>query len=151
MSWFSKPPVLSVQVFEHIPPKKKMRYPMWTFARVKGTDLYYLILDKTKMQFISERAFLSWGKPYVLVSEESIAGYPKFKRIGFAVGTLLISQADKTEWYITGNDLLAPERRKIADPDFYTSLGFDLDDAYVVSLPEVDFHKKGEDIIDLGV
>lgn len=150
MTWFKKPP-LPTKVFEHVPEKKKMLYPMWTFARVVDSDSYYLILAKTKMAFISERAFLSWGKPYIVVSEESISGYPKFKKVGFAVGTLLISQTDKSEWYVTGSDPLAPERRRIGNPDFYTKLGFDLDDAYVVSLPEVDFHKKGEDLIDISL
>jgi hypothetical protein len=151
MGWFKQPPALPEKVFEHVPPKVKLKYPMWTFARVKGTDEYFLLLDKTKMPFISERAFLSWGRPYVIVSHESIAGYMKYKPIGFAAGTILISQADKTEWYITGRDVLVPERRRISTPDFYTVLGFDLDDAYMVSLPEIDFHKKGEDIVGVNL
>lgn len=151
MGWFNKPPITPEQTFEHVPLKKRLKYPKWTFARVWGSGEYYLLLDKTKMPFISERAFLSWGKEYINVSEESISGYMKFKSIGFSVGTILISQADKTEWYITGSDVLAPERRRISDPDFYTVLGFDIDDAYMVSLPEIDFHKKGEDIVGVNL
>lgn len=146
MGWFNKTP-LPEPVQEHVPLKQKLKYPMWTFARVAGTNEYYLLLEKNKMEFISERAFWSWGRPYVLVSEESISGYTKWKKIGFALGTIVESQADRTLWYITGSDLLAPERRLIANPDFFSVLGFDYDDAFMVSLPEVDFHKKGEDII----
>jgi len=147
MKWFAKPHVPLQETFEHVPLNIKLKYPMWTFARVANTDEYWLILEKTRMKFISERAYHSWGKPYIVVSEESISGYLIWKSIGFAPGTLLISEADNTKWYITGSDPLAAERRHIVTPDFYNKLGFDLDDAYVVSLPEVDHHKKGEDII----
>jgi len=133
------------------PLKQKFKYPKWTFARLKDTDRYFLLLDSTKMEFISERAFWSWGKPYVLVTEESISGYKNWKKIGFAPGAILISHADKTEWFITGNDVLAAERRRISTPDFYLKLGFDLRTAFVVSLDEIDFHKKGEDIIGINL
>lgn len=146
MSWFTKPHVPPQERFEHVPPKEQLRYPMWTFAKVAGMNDYWLILDKTRMKFISERAFLSWGHPAIIVSEESIAGYMVWKPIGFAPGTLIISEADNTKWYITGADPLAAIRRQVTTPDFYIKLGFDLDDAYVVSLTEVDHHKKGEDI-----
>jgi hypothetical protein len=150
MGWFKKPPELQVSV-KHVPPDRPLRYPKWTFAQVVDSNNYYLILDKTKMPFISERAFDSWGRNPVLVTARSISGYPTFKKIGFAPGTLLISQADKKEWFITGSDVLAPERRLIGDPGFYTVLGFDINDAYVVSLNEIDFHKKGEDIRDIAI
>jgi hypothetical protein len=133
------------------PLDKKFKYPKWTFARIENTDKYFLLLDSTKMEFISERAFWSWGKPHILVTKEGISGYNTWKKIGFAPGAILVSQADKTEWFISGNDVLAPERRKIATPDFYTKLGFDLRTAFMVSLNEIDFHKKGEDIRDIAV
>lgn len=136
---------------EFKPLKQKFKYPKWTFARVENTDKYYLLLDSTRMEFISERAFWSWGKPYILVTEESISGYKAWRKIGFAPGAILISQADKTEWFITGNDVLAAERRLIANPDFYSKLGFDLRSAFMVSLSEIDFHKKGEDIIGINL
>lgn len=150
MSWFKKPPE-PVLIKRHIPLDRPLRYPKWTFAQVNGSSKYYLILEKTKMPFISERAFDSWGRNPVQVSEKSVGSYPTFKKVGFAPGTLLISQADKREWYISGSDVLAPERRLVADPDFYRVLGFDINDAYVVSLNEIDFHTKGEDIIDIAV
>jgi hypothetical protein len=128
-------------------PTTRQLYPKWTFARIEATGKYYLLLDTTKMEFISERAFLSWGKPYVLASEESLAGYSKWKKISFAPGTIIISQADHTAHFITGSDPLAAERRLITTPDFWDVLGFDLANAFVVSLVEVDFHKKGEDFI----
>lgn len=150
MSWFKRPPEPPV-VSKHIPLSKPLRYPKWTFAQIADSNNYYLILEKTKMPFISERAFDSWGRNPILVTAKSISNYPTFKKVGFAPGTLLISQADKTEWFITGADVLAPERRLIADPGFYQVLGFDIDDAYVVSLNEIDFHKKGEDIRDIAI
>lgn len=133
------------------PLKQKFKYPKWTFARIENTDKFFLLLDSTKMEFISERAFWSWGKRYVTVTTESISGYKAWKKLGFSPGSILISQADKTEWFITGNDVLAAERRLIANPDFYGKLGFDLRTAYVVSLSEIDFHKKGEDIIGISL
>lgn len=150
MSWFKKPLEQAV-VIKHTPPSKPLRYPKWTFAQVAGSNNYFLILEKTKMPFISERAFDSWGRNPIIVTEKSVSGYPTFKKIGFAPGTIVISQADKSEWFITGSDVLAPERRLVADPDFYQVLGFDIDDAYVVSLNEIDFHKKGEDIRDVAI
>jgi hypothetical protein len=146
MSWLKRytPPKPTA---EFVPWKQQLKYPMWTFARLAGSHKYFLLLEKTKMEFISERAFWSWGKSYVLVSEESISNYKPWKKIGFSVGTMLESQADGTQWYITGSDPLAAERRLIANPDLFDVLGFDRDELYVVSLPEVDFHKKGEDLI----
>jgi hypothetical protein len=150
MSWFKTPPTPVVPM-KHIPLDKPLRYPKWTFAQVAGSNKYYLILEKTKMPFISERAFDSWGHNPIQVTEKSVSAYPVFKKVGFAPGTLAISQADKTEWFITGVDVLAPERRLVADPGFYQVLGFDINDAYVVSLNEIDFHKKGEDIRDIAI
>jgi|GEM_PF-3080045 len=150
MSWFKKP-MEPVNIIKYLPPNKPLRYPKWTFAQVAGSNKYYLILEKTKMPFISERAFDSWGRNPVIVTEKTVSGYPIFKKVGFAPGTIIISQADKKEWFITGSDVLAPERRLIDDPDFYRTLGFDIEDAYVVSLNEIDFHKKGEDIRDVAI
>lgn len=140
MSWFKKPLV------EFKPLKSRLIYPMWTFARVENTSKYYLILGKSKLEFISERAFESWNRRYILISEEAVAEYPKFKQVGFAVGTIVVSEADNTAWYITGSDILTPERCLIATPDFYEKLGFSGGDAIRVSLPELDFHKKSSNI-----
>jgi len=129
------------------PPAIKTKYPKWTFAKIDTTGEYYLLLDKTKMKFISERAFRSWNKPYVLVTNESISGYIKWKDIGFSPGTILRSSTDGQQWYISGKDVLAGQRQLITSPDFYQRLGFDLRYAYVVSLAEIDFHSRGEDIV----
>jgi len=140
MSWFKKPPM------EFKPLKSRLIYPMWTFARVENTDKYYLILGRSKLEFISERAFESWNRRCILISEEAVVDYPRYKQVGFAVGTIVVSEADSTAWYITGSDILTPERCLIATPDFYEKLGFSGDDAVRVSLPELDFHKKGKNI-----
>lgn len=133
------------------PSDNKCKYPKWTFVRIKDTNQYYLLLEKSKMEFISERAFRSWGRPYVLATKESISGYTNWRKIGFAVGSMIESMADGTLWFLSGKDLLAPERRQISTPDFFNVLGFDMNDVYVVSLPEIDFHVRGEDIIGISL
>ena len=127
----------------HTIPSKEVFYPKWTFAKTdKG---YWLILDKTRMRFISERAFWSWGKPFVEASEKSLGNYEVWKKIGFAPGTLLRSMDGQT-WFITGSQPLELERRLIATPDFYTVLGFNYNNAIVVSQDELLFHKEGVSI-----
>ncbi len=121
-------------------PIKAVTYPKWTFAR-EG-DNYWLVLEKTRMQFLSERAFWSWGKPFVLASDESLVNYKVWKKIGFAPGTLVRSM-DGQFWYITGSDPLAPERRLVATPDFFGVLGFNANNAILVSQDELLFHKEG--------
>ncbi len=122
------------------PPNNKVTYPKWTFVEVQGK--YWLILDTTKMPFISERAFRSWGKQSVKASEESISGYSQWKQIGFAPGTLIRSMTGQS-YFITGSNPLAPERRSVETPDFYAVLGFDPYNAIIVSTEEINFHKEG--------
>lgn len=129
-----------------IPPQKQKKYPQWTFVKIESENKYYLLLDKTKMEFISERAFWSWGKNCVVATEESIGGYRKWNKIGFAPGTLIRSMHDQTYWFINGKNVLAAERSQIATPDLFSILGFDLNQVYMVSLDEVDFHRRAENI-----
>lgn len=126
-----------------IVPNKPVKYPKWTFAQVG--DSYWLILDATKMQFISERAFRSWGKSPVVASEISISGYSQWKQIGFSPGTLVRSVAGQS-YFITGSNPLAPERRSVETPDFYAVLGFDPYNVIIVSTEEINFHQEGESI-----
>jgi hypothetical protein len=121
------------------PPTKSVAYPKWTFAK---TDNYWLILEKTKMQFISERAFWSWGKPYIRATDKSLSNYKIWKKVGFAPGTLLRSM-DGQFWFITGSQPLETERRLIATPDFFGVLGFDSNTAILVSQDELLFHREG--------
>lgn len=122
-----------------IAPEKPVSYPKWTFAKVD--DSYWLILDKSRMQFISERAFWSWGKPYVVASNESLSNYSVWKKIGFAPGTLVRSMEGQY-WFITGTQAIEPERRLVATPDFFSVLGFD-PNAIIVSNDELLFHREG--------
>jgi hypothetical protein len=121
-------------------PNEPMSYPKWTFARV-GNE-YWLILDTLRMKLISERAFLSWGKPYVEATEKSLSGYAVWKKLGFAPGTIVRSM-DGQDWFITGSQPLETERRLVATPDFYLVLGFDYKNAITVSQDELLFHKEG--------
>lgn len=121
-------------------PTKSVVYPKWTFAKTDNS--YWLILDKTRMPFVSERAFWSWGKPYVLATEKSLSNYKTWKKIGFAPGTLLKSM-DGQYWFITGSQPLETERRLISTPDFFGVLGFNPSNAIVVSQDELLFHREG--------
>lgn len=121
-------------------PNKAVVYPPWTFARID--DTFWLILEKTRMQFISQRAYESWGKPYVLASAESLAGYRVWKKIGFAPGTL-VGNVDGQRWFITGLQPLETERRLVATPDFYNVLGYSYNNAIIVSQDELLFHREG--------
>jgi hypothetical protein len=121
-------------------PTKPVTYPKWTFAKTENFN--WLILDKTRMQFISERASLSWGKPFVLASEKSLGNYSIWKKIGFAPGSLVRSM-DGQIWFITGSQPLETERRLVATPDFFDVLGFDYSNAIIISQDELLFHREG--------
>jgi hypothetical protein len=127
---------------EHIwkSPTKSVIYPKWTFA--KTDEVYWLILEKTKMQLLSERAFWSWGKPCVQASDQSLSSYKVWKKVGFAPGTLVRSM-DGQCWFITGSQPLETERRLIATPDFFGVLGFNSNNAILISQDELLFHKEG--------
>lgn len=130
------------------PPKNKVRYPKWTFLYIPETDEYSLIWEKTRLVFISERAFRTWNRIPVTASKESVSGYQIWKRIGFAPGTLIESVVDKKRYFITGK-LFEEEKILIATPDFYEKLGFNPALAIVASAEEVNFHKEGEMISDI--
>lgn len=131
------------------PQKIKVKYPKWTFIHVPETNEYSLIWDKTRLIFISERAFKSWNKVPLIASKESISGYQIWKRIGFAPGTLIESVVDKKRYFITGGKLFEEEKLLIATPDFYEKLGFNPALAIIASMEEVNFHKEGEIIVDI--
>lgn len=131
------------------PQKIKVKYPKWTCVFVPETNEYSLIWDKTRLIFISERAFRSWNKIPIIASKESISGYNVWKRIGFAPGTLIESIIDKRRYFITGGKLFEEEKMLIGTPDFYEKLGFNPSLAVVASIEEVNFHKEGGVISDI--
>lgn len=131
------------------PQKNKIKYPKWTFIYVPEIDEYSLIWDKTRLVFISERAFRSWGRVPLVASKESISGYQIWKRIGFAPGTLIESVTDRKRYFITGGKLFEEEKLLIATPDFYEKAGFNPQLAIVVSMEEINFHKEGGIISDV--
>lgn len=131
------------------PPRDKVKYPKWTFLYIPETNEYSLIWDKTRLIFISERAFRSWNKNPVIASKESVSGYKIWKRIGFAPGTVIESVVDGKKYFITGNKLFEEEKMLIATPDFYDKLGFNPSLAVLASMEEVNFHKEGEMINDI--
>ncbi len=108
-----------------------------------------MIWDKTRLIFISERAFKSWNRIPVIASKESVSGYSVWKRIGFAPGTLIESVVDKKKYFITGSKLFEEEKMLIGTPDFYDILGFNPNLAVIVSMEEVNFHKEGGVISDI--
>ncbi len=131
------------------PQKNKLKYPKWTFVYIPEINEYSLIWDKTRLIFISERAFRSWNKIPVIASKESISGYQIWKRIGFAPGTLIESVVDKKRYFITGGKLFEEEKLLITTPDFYEKLGFNPNLAIIASMEEVNFHKEGGIISDI--
>lgn len=131
------------------PQKIKVKYPKWTCVFVPETNEYSLIWDRTRLIFISERAFRSWNKIPIIASKESISGYNVWKRIGFAPGTLIESIIDKRRYFITGGKLFEEEKMLIGTPDFYEKLGFNPSLAVVASIEEVNFHKEGGVISDI--
>lgn len=132
-----------------IPPNNKVKYPRWTFVYIPELNEYSLLWDKTRLIFISERAFRSWNRIPLIASKESISGYKVWKRIGFAPGTLIESIIDKKRYFITGGKLFEEEKQLIGTPDFYEKLGFNPNLAIVASMEEVNFHKEGEIISDI--
>lgn len=131
------------------PQTTKVKYPKWTCVYIPEIDEYSLIWDKTRLIFISERAFKSWNRVPVIASKESISGYSVWKRIGFAPGTLIESIIDHKRYFITGGKLFEEEKILIATPDFYEKLGFNPSLAVVASMEEVNFHKEGGIINDI--
>lgn len=125
------------------PQVNRVKYPKWTFLYIPEMDEYSLIWDKTRLVFISERAFRSWNRIPVIASKESVSGYQVWKRIGFAPGTLIESITDRKRYFITGAKLFEEEKMLIATPDFYDKLGFNPALAIVASMEEVNFHKEG--------
>lgn len=131
------------------PQTTKVKYPKWTFLHIPETNEYSLIWDKTRLIFISERAFRSWNRIPLIASKESVSGYQIWKRIGFAPGTLIQSVVDNKRYFITGSKLFEEEKMLIATPDFYEKLGFDPSLAVLASMEEVNFHKEGGIINDI--
>jgi hypothetical protein len=131
------------------PQKTKVKYPRWTFVYIPEENEYSLIWDKTRLIFISERAFKSWNKIPIIASKESVSGYKIWKRIGFAPGTLIESIVDKKRYFITGGKLFEEEKMLVGTPDFYEKLGFNPSLAIIASIEEVNFHKEGEIISDI--
>jgi hypothetical protein len=125
-------------------PQNSARYPKWTFCKIDGE--YWLILDKTRLRFISERAFESWGRTYVLASNESVSKYAIWKDVGFAPGTMIRAMNSSNVYFISGSDVLNTERRLIATPDFYDKLGFDTKNVIIVSDEELLWHREGTNI-----
>jgi len=121
----------------HVP----VSYPKWSCVFIENTHEYFMILEKTKKKFISNRAFNSWKYDYMLGTRESISNYPLNGQLGFRSGTLVQAIGNGNR-YLISDDYY----RLIATPDFYIVLGYDLEKCMSISLDELEFHKKGEDI-----
>lgn len=146
---FKRNQKLQSSITQWKPQTTKVKYPKWTCVFIPEINEYSLIWDKTRLIFISERAFKSWNRTPVMASKESISGYSIWKRIGFAPGTLIESIVDKKRYFITGNKLFEEEKMLIATPDFYEKLGFNPSLAIIASMEEVNFHKEGGIISDI--
>lgn len=137
----SKKNKTTVDYAEFEPPHKAVNYPKWTCVYIRSTDEYFLILEKTKKKFISARAFDSWKYNCLEGTRESISAYPLNGQLGFRSGTLVQPVGDNNQYFISDETY-----RLIATPDFYSVLGYDYRSCVSISLDELEFHKKGEDI-----
>ncbi len=123
------------------PTREKLTYPKWTYVYNIDSKKYYLILNKTKKEFISNKAFSSWSVSAIQGTNESISHYPTYGKIAFRPGTVIRSMAN-TFFYVETEDTI----REITDPDFFLVMGFTTRSALIVSQKEIDFYQKGEDI-----
>ncbi len=126
------------QKFEWQPPTIRTNYPKWTYIYVEGE--YYLILSKTRKKFISQQAFYSWNAECIIGTKDSVSGYPLAGNVGYRPGTV-IRTMNNVFYYVEDEYV-----RRIADPKFFTVLGFDELNAYDVSDIEFAYHKEGEAI-----
>ena len=146
---FKRNQKLQSSIIQWKPQTTKVKYPKWTCVYVPEINEYSLIWDKTRLIFISERAFKSWNRIPLIASNESIGGYAVWKRIGFAPGSLIESIVDKKRYFITGGKLFEEEKVLIATPDFYEKLGFNPSLAILASMEEINFHREGGIISDI--
>lgn len=124
---------------------RPLRYPAWTFVKVG--EKYYLLLNETMMEFISERAFLSWNRYFIDATEVNLSNYKFWKKIGFAPGAK-IATTNGQRYIMSGLNPIASEARRVATPDIF-KIGFREKDFIMVSDAELNFHERGEDISDI--
>src|SRR5688572_5333242 len=86
-------------------PKIKVKYPKFTYVKCEDNGKYYIILDKTKKEYISQDAFKSWGVKPLNTSLEAISHYYLYGKKGFRPGSLLRSVFDQ-KLYMAGEELL---------------------------------------------
>lgn len=123
-------------------PLKPVVYPPWTIVSVE--DEYFLLLEKSKLKFISARAAFSWQKNILKSSSQALENYTTWKQVGFSLGSRL-STINNERYVICGSNPIETEYRRIATPDIF-KLGFQEKDFIMISDSELKFHKKGEDI-----
>lgn len=125
------------------PPRIKVKYPKWSYVYNVDNQKYYLVLTKTKKEFISDRAFKTWRVTAIQGTSESLSGYANYGKIGFRPGTLVKSMTGKI-YYIADEN----KRHLVTTPDLFLVLGFSADIQYV-SNEELTLHEEGEEINDI--
>lgn len=128
------------------PPAVQVKYPQFTYVKSVDNGKFYLLLDKTKKEFVSTEAFNSWGIKPLLTSTIAISGYYLYGKKGFRTGALIRSIFDQ-KLYLVGTEQLHP----VKTTDIFDVLGYSKDDIYVVSESVIEFYEKGEDINGFGV
>lgn len=124
------------------PPDQRLKYPKWSIVYAQDSSKYYLVLDKSKMEFISDRAVRSWGRPFLVGTEKTLSGYSRWHNVGFAPGTLLTGM-DGVMYYVSGKSPIDTVRLKITTPDVFEKLGFSKEFSFTVSDKELEFHMDG--------
>lgn len=126
---------------DYSPPKRKVKYPKYSYVYNIDNDTYYLLLDKTKKEFISSRAFKSWGAFAPHTTSEAISGYSLYGKKGFRPGTIIRSIFDGKTYFV-GEELIHP----ITSREFYDILGYTSESITFVSESEIQFYKIGDAI-----
>lgn len=123
------------------PPRNPIEYLKWTVVKNIDTGEHFLIFNSNKKKFISERAMLSWRYRVIKGTTQSLSKFILNGKLGFRSGTIVRVAGTGKQYIIIDN-----KYKLIATPDFYTDLNIDPKDVVEISLAELEFHEKGEDI-----
>lgn len=122
---------------------RPVKFPVWTFVELRSK--YYLLLNETMLEFISTRAFESWNVTAIKVNDTMLSKYNVWKKVGFALGSKVMT-IDGKKYVMSGTNPIEAKACRVATPDFF-NIGYKDTDFVCISDIELQFHEKGDDII----
>lgn len=131
---------------KQIVPQAEVKYPKYTYVKCLDNGKFYLLLEKTKKEFLSKEAFESWGVEPLETSFQAISHYYLYGKKGFRPGILVRSVFDQ-KLYLVGEEVLHPMKTT----EIFDVLGFSKDKVYTVSESVINFYEKGDDIVGFSV